>query len=160
MTMKSSMMMMAVAMAAAVTMTLVTGCANDDYAGSTYSRDSAREGHAVYLATIVSIDNVTIQGTEGVLGGIGGAVLGAAIGNTIGGGSGHTLATAAGVVGGAVAGSQVEGAVTRKRALEITVKYENGTAEAIVQEPGKDIFQVGQSVRVLVNADGTKRVRP
>ncbi len=146
--------------AIAVALAFITGCANNDYAGTTYSREHARAGHTVFLATIVSVDTVTIQGTEGVLGGIGGAVLGGVIGNTIGGGSGKTVATAAGAIGGALAGSQIEGAVTKKTAIEITVKYENGTAEAIVQQPGTDIFQVGQAVRVIVNADGTKRVRP
>ena len=103
---------------------------------------------------------MTIQGTEGVLGGIGGAVLGGVIGHSIGGGSGKDIATAAGAIGGAVAGSAVEGAATKKAALEITVKYDNGSTEAIVQQPGTDFFQVGQTVRVVVNADGTKRVRP
>lgn len=140
---------------------VASGCAGgDSFSGSTYSRDHARSGHAVLLATIISIDEVMIEGTEGVLGGIGGAVLGGVIGNTIGGGSGRKVATAAGAIGGAVAGSQIEGAATKKRAIEVTVKYENDTVEAIVQQPGQDFFQVGQQVRVVVNADGTKRIRP
>ncbi len=146
--------------ALALTVAFITGCANQDYSGTTYSREHARQGQSVFPATIVSIDNVTIQGTEGVLGGIGGAVLGGVIGNTIGGGSGKTVATAAGAIGGALAGSQIEGAVTKKSALEITVKYENEATEAIVQQAGTDFFQIGQPVRVIVNADGTKRVRP
>lgn len=146
--------------AATTALFIASGCAGDDFSGSTYSRGHARAGHAVHLATIVSIDEVMIEGTEGVLGGIGGAVLGGALGRTVGGGSGKDLATAAGAIGGAVAGSQIEGAVTKKRALEITVTYENGTVESIVQQPGKDFFQVGQEIRVIVNADGTKRVRP
>jgi len=145
---------------AAACLALVAGCQNQDYAGTTYSREHARAGHTVYTATIVSIQNVTIQGTEGVLGGIGGAVLGGVIGHSIGGGSGKDIATAAGAIGGAVAGSAVEGAATKKAALEITVKYDNGSTEAIVQQPGTDFFQVGQTVRVIVNADRTKRVRP
>ena len=144
----------------ATALLVASGCAGDNFSGSTYSRDHARSGHAVLMATIISIDEVMIEGTEGVLGGVGGAVLGGVIGNTIGGGSGRKVATAAGAIGGAVAGSQVEGAVTKKRAIEVTVQYENDTVEAIVQQPGKDFFQVGQQVRVVVNADGTKRVRP
>ncbi len=146
--------------ALALAVAFIVGCGNQDYAGTTYSRDHARQGQTVFPATILSIDNVTIQGTEGVMGGIGGAVLGGVIGNTIGGGSGKTVATAAGAIGGALAGSQVEGAVTKKSALEITVKYDNEATEAIVQQAGTDFFQVGQAVRVIVNADGTKRVRP
>ena len=144
----------------AACLAIFSGCMNDDYAGSTYSRDHARQGHTVYPATILSIQNAKIQGTEGVIGGIGGAVLGGVIGHSIGGGSGKDIATAAGAIGGAVAGSAVEGAATKKSALEITVKYDNGSTEAIVQQPGTDFFQVGQTVRVVVNADGTKRVRP
>lgn len=139
---------------------LVTGCNSPNYSGSSYSREHARQGHTIYMATVVSVENATIDGTEGVLGGIGGAVVGAVIGNTIGGGSGKTVAQGVGLVGGALAGSKIEGALTKKNAIEITVKYENGTAEGIIQEPGNDFFQVGQTVRVLVNADGTKRVRP
>ena len=76
---------------AAACLAIVSGCMNDDYAGTTYSRDHARQGHTIYTATIQSIQNVTIQGTEGVLGGIGGAVLGGVIGHSIGGGSGKAL---------------------------------------------------------------------
>ncbi len=139
---------------------LTTGCATNNYGGRTYSRDHARQTHAVLLATVVSVDEVMIEGTEGLLGGIGGAVLGGAIGRTIGGGSGKDVATVAGALGGAIAGSQIEGAVTKKRAIEVTVKYENGSVEAIVQEIDGDFFQVGQQVRVIVHGDGTKRVRP
>jgi outer membrane lipoprotein SlyB len=146
--------------AAAACLAIIAGCQNQNYAGTTYSRDHARQGHTVYTATIMSIQNVTIEGTEGVIGGIGGAVLGGVIGHSIGGGSGKDIATAAGAIGGAVAGSAVEGAATKKAALEITVKYDNGSTEAIVQQPGTDSFQVGQTIRVIVNADGTKRVRP
>lgn len=140
------------------TLAAATGC--QSYRGDVYSRDEARTGNAVLPATVVSVKNVKIEGKEGVLGGIGGAVLGGVIGSTIGGGSGKSVATAAGAVGGAVAGSALENVATTKNAIEITVQYENGSIEAIVQEPGNDVFQAGQAVQVLINAKGTKRVRP
>lgn len=139
---------------------LVTAAGCQSYRGDVYSRDEARTGNAVLNATVVAVKNVKIEGTEGTLGGIGGAVLGGVLGNTIGGGTGKTVATAAGAIGGAIAGAAVENVATGKNAIEITVQYENGSTEAIVQEPGNDVFQAGQAVQVLINPKGTKRVRP
>ncbi|NLB70209.1 MAG: glycine zipper 2TM domain-containing protein [Lentisphaerae bacterium] len=137
---------------------IATGC--QSYRGDVYSRDEARSGNAVLNATVMAVKDVTIEGTEGALGGIGGAVLGGLTGRAVGGGSGKNIATAAGAIGGALAGAAIESAVTTKSAIEITVQYENGAIEAIVQEPGRDLFQVGQAVQVLISPNGTKRVRP
>lgn len=155
---KLSLVMFAALVAA---MTLTTGCFSMDAAGSTYSRDKVKQANKIYMAEIVAIDNVTIEGTSGSVGGIGGALLGGAIGSGIGGGSGNTIATAAGAVGGALLGAKAEEKLTRTAALEITVQYiQTGECEAIVQTAGNDNFAVGQRVRVLVDAKGTKRVRP
>lgn len=143
---------------AALALAMAAGC--QSYRGDVYSRDEARTGNAVLNATVVSVKEVYIEGTQGVLGGLGGAVLGGVIGHSIGGGSGKDIATAAGALGGAAAGAALENTATGKRAIEITVQYENGAVEAIVQEPGKDIFQAGQAVQVLISPQGTKRVRP
>ncbi|MBR6022635.1 MAG: hypothetical protein IK066_09500 [Kiritimatiellae bacterium] len=63
-------------------------------------------------------------------------------------------------MGGAALGSAVANKVSQRKGLEITVQYsDNNQAEVIVQEPGKDQLFVGQPVRVLTEADGTKRVR-
>lgn len=144
----------------AACLAFLSGCFTQEYAGSTYDANHARQGHTIYTATITSIQNVKIKGEKGVLGTIGGGVLGGVLGNAIGGGSGKRIATAAGAVGGAVAGSAAESAANTHSALEITVEYPDGRSEAIVQQAGTDAFEVGQSVRVIVNRDGTKRVRP
>lgn len=141
--------------------TLTTGCFSMDAAGSTYSRDEVKKANKIYMAEIVAIDNVTIEGTSGGVGGLGGALVGGAIGSGIGGGSGNTIATAAGAVGGAILGAKAEEKLTRTAALEITVMYlQTQECEAIVQTAGNDNFQVGDRVRVLVDNRGTKRVRP
>ena len=137
---------------------LGAGC-GQSFAGDSYSRGEARTGQASRNAVITEIHWVEIEGTSGTLGAIGGGLLGAAAGTGIGGGSGRRMATVAGGIGGAVAGSAIEGAVTKKKALEIMVQYENGKEEVIVQEPGKDNFRVGQQVRVVGNG-ATARVRP
>lgn len=155
---KVSLAIFAVLVAA---MTLTTGCFSMDAAGSTYSRDEVKKANKIYMAEIVSIDNVTIEGTSGAVGSVGGAVLGGVLGSGIGGGKGNDIATAAGAVGGALLGAKAEEKLTRTAALEITVQYEQtGECEAIVQTAGNDHFEVGQRVRVLVDNRGTKRVRP
>lgn len=143
------------------TSTLTTGCFTLDASGSTYSRDEVRQGNKIYYATIVGINNVTIEGTSGGIGSIGGAILGGVLGSGVGGGTGRDIATAVGGIGGALVGSKAEENLTRTPALEITIQYvHNGELEAIVQTAGQDNFYVGQEVSVLVNSRGVKRVRP
>jgi outer membrane lipoprotein SlyB len=142
-------------------MLLTTGCFSMDANGSTYTRDEVKSGNKIYFAEIIAIDNVTIEGTSGTIGGASGAVLGGLVGSTVGGGTGRDIATAVGAIGGALIGAKAENSLTRTKAIEISVKYElGGECEAIVQTPDNDNFQVGQRVRVLVDSKGTKRVRP
>lgn len=143
-----------------VAASLLAGCVMpESTAGDSYSRGSARQGYAIRIGTIINIDQVQLAAEQTGGGTLGGGLLGGAIGSTMGGGSGHLVGAAAGAVGGAIAGSAIERAVTRGTALEITVQYEDGTAEAIVQESGNDVFVVGQRVRVLANGY-EKRIRP
>lgn len=144
-----------------VAILFTTGCFSMDAAGSTYSRDEVKTGNKIYLAKIIAIDNVVIEGTDGSVGGVGGAVLGGLAGSTVGGGTGKDIATAVGAIGGALIGAKAEEKLTRTKALEISVQYDlTGECEAIVQTAGNDNFYVGQVVRVLVDNRGTKRVRP
>ena len=131
----------------------------ESLSGSAYSRSSARKAHSVKLGTIVSIDEVLIEGNGGAAGGVGGGILGAAVGSQFGGGSTRLITGAVGGIGGAVAGSHVEHKLTQCDGLEITVQLDNGECMVIVQEAGDDNFFVGQKVRVL-SGDGQDRVRP
>ena len=58
--------------------------------------------------TVSSIINVSSDGQASGVGAAVGALVGGLVGNQIGGGSGRRIATAAGVVGGAVAGHKIE----------------------------------------------------
>ena len=139
---------------------MLAGCTlPESTAGDSYSRDSARQGYQVRTGTIINIDQVKLAGQQTGGGSIGGGVIGGAVGSTMGGGRGHLVGAAAGAVVGALAGAAAEKAATSGSALEITVQYEDGTADAIVQEAGGDVFVVGQQVRVLINGY-EKRVRP
>lgn len=141
-------------------LTLVGGCTlPESTAGDSYSRSSARQGYQTRIGTIINIDQVKLAGEQSGAGSIGGGVLGGAVGSTMGGGRGHLVGAAAGAVVGALAGAAAEKAATSGTALEISVQYPDGTVDAIVQEPGSDVFVVGQQVRVLINGS-EKRVRP
>ena len=145
--------------AAAAALLLAPGCASD-LSGSTYSRDGARAQQAVYHGTLTRVEQVKIEGTEGTLGGIGGAVAGAAIGSTMGGGRGHTVGGALGGIAGALAGAAIEKSATgTNNGLELTVKLADGSERIVVQTAGKDSFYVGQAVRLIVRGSES-RVRP
>jgi outer membrane lipoprotein SlyB len=59
------------------------------------------------IGTVASIQIVPQSSMNGTGGALLGAVLGGVVGHQFGGGSGRTLATGAGVIGGAVAGNQI-----------------------------------------------------
>ena len=138
---------------------LVPGCASD-LSGSTYSRDDARAQQAVYHGTLTRVEQVTIEGTEGAVGGIAGGILGAVVGSTMGGGRGHDVGAAIGGIAGAAVGASAEKAATTKHnGLELTVRLQDGSERIVVQTAGKDAFYVGQPVRLIVSGSQS-RVRP
>ena len=136
---------------------LVTGCASSR-SGKVYSRDEARTALSVYYGTVLRTAEVTIEGTQSGVGAVSGGVLGGVVGNAIGGGSGRVIATAAGAVGGMLAGAATEKAVTNKKALEIEVELDDGRLMVVVQEDDAQ-YAVGDRVRLISGSDGTWRVR-
>lgn len=137
----------------------LAGCA-DDLSGDTYSRDDARKPMDVSYGTIIDVRPVKIEGDRNFLGQGGGAVIGGMAGNTMGGGSGRGLATAIGAVAGAVAGGAAQEGMTRAQGAEITVRLDNGSSIAVVQEvQALNEFVSGQRVR-LTAGNGSTRVAP
>ena len=139
-----------------LTATLSISCASSR-SGSVYTRDQARQAQTVQLGVVTHVRTVLIEGTKTPAGTIAGGALGGVAGSAVGGGKGRDLMTVVGVIAGAAAGSAAEEGLTRKEGLEITVKLENGTVMAVVQE-ADEAFQVGDSVRLLKSGDGTTRV--
>lgn len=136
----------------------LSGCVSSR-SGQVYSRDQARSAVEVHYGVVEDVQEVIIEGTQSALGAIAGGVAGAVVGSTIGGGRGTRLATTAGALGGAGVGAVAEEKLTRKKALEIQVKLDEGRTMVIVQEADR-LFQVGDRVRVLLGSDGVYRVRP
>ncbi|EGF31030.1 putative outer membrane lipoprotein transmembrane [Oxalobacteraceae bacterium IMCC9480] len=70
------------------------------------------------------------------------------LGNQVGGGTGRAVATAAGVVGGAVVGNQVEQNRSAGREVyQVNVRLDNGQYESITLDNVNDL-RVGNRVRV------------
>ncbi|CAD5109235.1 outer membrane lipoprotein [Zestomonas carbonaria] len=140
----------------AVGMTL-GGC-QSSLTGDTYSREEARQVQTVRMGTIQSLRPVKIEGTKTPIGAGAGAVIGGVGGSTIGHGRGSAVAAVIGAVAGGLLGAATEEGLTRTQGVEITVREDDGSMRAYVQEVEENqVFRVGDRVRVLT-VNGTSRV--
>ena len=125
--------------------------------GDVYSREDARKVQTVRMGVVEGVRQVKLEGTKSPVGTIAGAAVGGIAGSTVGGNDKvSAIATVIGAVAGAVAGAAIEEGVTREDGIEITVKLDNGTLIAIVQE-ATDKFTPGERVR-LIESNGNTRV--
>lgn len=140
----------------------LAGCANTaPYSGNVYSGNQATAAQSVTYGTVTALRRVQIQADSragGLIGTGGGAVIGGLLGNQVGGGSGRTLATAAGVIAGSLAGSKFEESANRIPAWEIEIRQDSGQSVIIVQQADQ-AFQVGQRVRII-GSGNSARVAP
>ena len=75
---------------------------------------------------VASITPVKQAGQAGLVGGLGGAALGGLAGNQFGHGKGKTAMTVVGVLGGALAGAEVQKQVTSTTVYQVAVNMETG----------------------------------
>lgn len=140
------------------TMSLLLGGCASNLSGDSYSRDEARRVQTVRMGTIESLRPVKIEGTKTPIGGGAGAVVGGVAGSAIGGGRGSIVAAVIGAVAGGLAGSAAEEGLTRTQGVEITVREDDGSMRAYVQQVQEnEIFRVGERVRIMT-VNGTSRV--
>jgi outer membrane lipoprotein SlyB len=133
----------------------LSACASSN-SGSVYKRDDARKVQTVKTGVVESVRAVKLEGTKSPVGTVAGGVVGGVAGGSIGSGRGSAIGAVLGAVVGGIAGAATEEVVTRKDALEITVKLDGGGLIAIVQEADEQ-FHPGEKVRIVENAD-TSRV--
>ena len=135
----------------------LAGC-QSSLTGDSYSRDEARAVQMVRLGTIESLRPVKIEGTKTPIGAGTGAVLGGVAGSTVGGGRGSAVAAVIGAVAGGLLGAATEEGLTRTQGVEITVREDDGSLRAYVQEVQENqIFRVGERVRIST-VNGVSRV--
>jgi outer membrane lipoprotein SlyB len=98
--------------------------------------------------TVSAIDTLKVKGDGSGAGAVMGAVIGGVIGHQFGGGRGQDVATAAGVIGGAVAGHQIERSVRGDEYYRVTVAMEGGGTRT-VDVAMLNGLSVGARVRVV-----------
>lgn len=137
----------------------LTACATDfgpsSNSGYSYSREQTRQISQVTMGTIESVREVQIEGARSMVGSGTGAIVGGVAGSAIGHGKMSIIGAALGAVAGGLAGNSIEGYVTSKRGVEVTVRIDNGGLVSIVQE--YEPFAIGDRVR-LIRGRGVDRV--
>lgn len=137
---------------------LTLGGCTSNLTGDSYSRDEARTVQTVRLGTVESLRPVKIEGTKTPIGAGAGAVVGGVGGSAIGGGRGSVVAAVIGAVAGGLLGSATEEGFTRTQGVEITVREDDGSMRAYVQQVQEnEVFRVGERVRIMT-VNGTSRV--
>ncbi len=117
---------------AALAMTL-GGC-QSSFTGDTYTREEARTVQTVRMGTIQALRPVKIEGTKTPIGSIAGAAVGGIGGSAVGGGKGSYVAAIIGAVAGGLLGAATEEGLTRTQGVEITVREDDGSTRAYVQQ--------------------------
>ena len=121
------------------------------------SRDEAQRLSQVQDATVLSVRDVVVEGTQSGTGGAAGAVVGGVAGASVGGRRESVAVGVIGAVAGAVVGNAVERYGTREEAVEILVQLKNGERRAIVQAKGNETLAPGEPV-ILITSGGKTRV--
>ena len=99
-----------------------------------------------------------IEGTKTPIGSGAGAIAGGVAASSIGHGTGSAVAAVIGAVAGGLLGAAAEEGLTRTQGVEITVREDDGSMRAYVQEVEEnEIFRVGERVRIM-SVNGNSRV--
>jgi outer membrane lipoprotein SlyB len=130
-----------VGMLAALSLSACSGMNSTPYP---VNPDVARSGSAYPESPYSGVG--VVQSVERVQPGKGG--IGGVVGNQIGAGRGNTVATVAGVAGGAYVGHEIDGRqAAAAEAYRITVRMENGENQVLTQSANMG-FRVGDRVRL------------
>jgi outer membrane lipoprotein SlyB len=90
-------------------------------------------------------------GSASGVGAVGGAVVGGVLGHQVGAGRGKDVATVLGVLGGGLAGNQIEKSAKTTKEYQIVVRYEDGTKGLFVQATPPN-WRIGDKVRIINGA--------
>lgn len=121
------------------------------------SRNDAQRLSTVTDATVLSVREVTVDGSQSGIGAATGGVIGGLAGSARSSGRESAALGVIGAVVGGVIGNTVERAATQEQALEILVQLKNGERRSVVQAKGDEKLQAGDAV-ILVTTGGKVRV--
>jgi outer membrane lipoprotein SlyB len=100
---------------------------------------------------VASIDAVSEKGPSSGGGAVVGGLLGGLLGNQIGNGRGRDLATVAGVVGGALAGNEIEKNTHKVTRYRVAVLMPDGTRQDILVDTPPHLA-IGERVKIVDGA--------
>lgn len=113
-----------------------------------YEREPAAAGPSCWnCGTVVAINTVATQAKPSGIGAVAGAVIGGVIGHQFGGGDGKKVATAAGAIGGAMAGNEVERQRSSQTQYSVTVRMDSGSTRSF-SYAAQPALSKGDKVRV------------
>jgi outer membrane lipoprotein SlyB len=135
----------------------LSGCATSPTSANTVRRSETGMAHTFERGEVIYVRNVTIEGESEGIGALAGGAMGLAVGNLFGGGRGRDLSRVGGTIAGAAAGTAIERSVTTVAGLEVTILLESGEL-LVVHQAADEVFDPGDSVRVIRRADGGVRV--
>lgn len=136
---------------------IFAGCASQpgyqsQYGAPAYPTQTSQAQY--YYGTVDRIEVIRRNDPNNVAGTVIGAIVGGLIGSQIGGGSGQTVATVAGVAGGAYAGNQIQRRRAEQETFRVTVRLNTGAYQTVTTDNVTDL-RTGDRVRV----DGNNIVR-
>lgn len=136
---------------------LLSACATSS--PDVIQRGDAQRLSQVQDAVVLSVREVTVEGSQSGIGATTGGVVGGLAGYGAGGGNQRDaqIIGILGAVAGAAAGHAAERLTTRETALEILVQLKGGERRALVQAKGAETFAPGDAV-ILVTTGGKVRV--
>lgn len=142
-------------LAFSIALAVLAGCTTTS--PDVIGRQDANRMSTVLDGTVLSVRDVTVEGSQSGVGASAGGVVGAIAGSSVGGRRDSAAGAVLGAVAGAVAGNAVERMTTREEAVEIMVQLSNGERRAIVQAKGSEALKAGDRV-VIVTTGGKARV--
>lgn len=130
---------------------------------TTTSPDVVQRGDAQRLsqvqdATVLSVRDVTVDGSQSGTGAVSGGVVGGLAGASHSGGKEAVAIGVIGAVAGAVIGNTLERTATRESAVELMLQLPNGERRSIVQAKAAETFRPGDAV-LLITSGGKTRVQ-
>lgn len=139
----------------ALTVTAMAACSTTS--PDVVSRNDAQRLSTVTDATVLSVRDVTVDGSQSGVGAAAGGVIGGLAGSSRSSGRESAALGVIGAVVGGVVGNAVERTTTKESALEILVQLKSGERRSVVQAKGDEKIQPGDAV-ILVTTGGKVRV--
>ena len=127
---------------------MMSGCASTS--SQPVSSSSSYSGAAYGVIDAIEITRGSSDGSTSIgAGAVIGGVVGGVLGHQVGGGTGQDVATVAGVVGGAMAGHEIEKRNKQQQqdVYRIRVRLDNGGVQTVTQQSINDL-RVGDRVRI------------